>query len=210
MRRDWLAPLTGLAFVVFLILSFIVGGEPPDANEPVQEIVEHYVDNDTSIMVSTLLGGIAAVALVFFGNHLRNLMRESATSATILVGTGIVAVGAGVDMTISFALAEAAEDIDPTAVQALQALWDNDFMPLIIGTVIFLISVGLSILKTGALPRWMGWVALALGLIGMTPIGFVAAMGTALWIVIASVMLALRARKAPAAPAGGAPMGPPD
>ncbi len=164
------------------------------------------MDEKDSILVASLLGSIAAVSLVFFANYLRHLMRESRTSATILAGASIVAVGAGIDMTISFALAEAAEDVEPTAVQALQALWDNDFLPLAIGIVIFLISVGTSIVATGALPKWLGWVAIALGVIGMTPIGFVAAMGAALWILIASVMLAVRSRS----PAGAAPMGPPD
>jgi hypothetical protein len=203
MRKDWLAPLTGLAFVVLLILSFVVGGEPPDAKEPVQEIVDFYVDDKDSIMAGVLLGGIAAVLLVFFGNHLRNLMRESATSATILAGTAIVAVGAGVDMTISVALAEAADDIEPSSVQALQALWDNDFMPMAIGIVVFLVSVGLSILRTGALPKWLGWIALALALVGITPIGFVAFMGALLWILVASIVLAVRGRRA-AAPQGPA------
>ena len=164
--------------------------------------------NDSPLAVIMRRKGlIAAVFLVFFGNHLRNLMRESATSATILAGTAIVAVGAGVDMTISIALAESADDIEPSSVQALQALWDNDFMPMAIGIVVFLVSVGLSILKTGALPKWMGWVALALALIGITPLGFAAFMGSLLWILVASVILILRARGATAAPTGGPPSG---
>ena len=206
MRRDWLAPLTGVAFVVLLVLSFIIAGEPPDADEPVQEIVDYYVDDKDSILISALLGGIAAVALVFFANHLRRLMREAPTSAVILAGASIIAVGGGVDMTISFALAEAADDVDPTAVQALQALWDNDFMPIAIGIVVFLLSSGLAILRTGALPKWWGWVAVVLAVIGMTPVGFAAFMGSLLWVLVTSVMLALRARS----PAGGAPLGPPD
>ena len=31
-RREWLVPLTGVAFIVVLIVSFIVGGEPPDVD----------------------------------------------------------------------------------------------------------------------------------------------------------------------------------
>ena len=198
-------PLTGVAFVALLVLSFVIGGEPPDADSPVQEIVDHYVDNKDAIMASTLAGGIAAVFLVFFANHLRSLMREAPTSAPILVGAGIIAVGGGVDMTISFALAEAAEDIDPTAVQALQALWDNDFMPIAIGIVIFLIASGLAIVRTGALPKWWGWIAVAIGVVGMTPIGFVAFMGSLAWVLVTSVMLTVRARRPATIESGPSP-----
>ena len=116
-----------------------------------------------------------------------------------------MAVGAGVDMTISFALAEAAEDIDPVAVQSLQALWDNDFMPIAIGLVVLLLASGLSIVRYGALPKWLGWVAIVLAVVGMTPIGFVAFMGGALWVLVVSILLAVRARGAAAPPSAAAP-----
>jgi hypothetical protein len=48
-------------------------------------------------------------------------------SAVALAGATVMAVGAAIDATISFTLAETADNIEPTAVQALQALWDNDF-----------------------------------------------------------------------------------
>lgn len=206
MRRDWLAPLMGVAFVALLILSFIIGGEPPDADEPVQEIVDHYVDDKDSIIAGAIISGIAAIVLVFWANYLRNLMRDSLTSATILAGAGIIAVAAGFDSTLSVAIAEAADDVDPTAVQALQALWDNDFVPFLIGIVVFLTSLGLSILRTGVLPRWLGWVTLVIALIGITPVGFFAFPLSGLLVLVVSVMLALRARRATAGPA---PLGPP-
>ena len=62
-------------------------------------------------------------------------------------------------MTIALALAESVEDIDDLAVQALQGLWDNDFIPIAFGVLIFLISAGVSTLQTGVPPRWMGYRA---------------------------------------------------
>jgi hypothetical protein len=199
-KREWLVPLTGVLFVALLILSFIVAGEPPDADEPVQDIVDYYVDDKDSIQASVLIGGLAAVSLLFFGAYLRKLFSAAEPpghgmlSPLVLAGTVIMAVGAGIDMTISFALAEAAEDIDPVAVQSLQALWDNDFMPIAIGIVVLLLSSGLSIVRYGVLPKWLGWVAIVLGVIGLTPIGFVSFMVGALWVIVVSIMLAVRAR----------------
>jgi len=210
-KREWLVPLTGVLFVALLILSFIVAGEPPDADEPVQDIVDFYVDDKDSIQAGVLIGGLAAVSLLFFGAYLRKIFSAAEPaghgmlSPLVLAGTVIMAVGAGIDMTISFALAEAAEDIDPVAVQSLQALWDNDFMPIAIGIVVLLLSSGLSIVRYGALPKWLGWIAIVLAVVGMTPIGFVSFMGGGLWVIVVSIMLSVRASRTPAPPAPTVP-----
>jgi hypothetical protein len=114
-----------------------------------------------------------------------------------------MAVGLAIDTTIAFAIADAADDIDPIGVQALQALWDNDFVPIAMGAVIFLLSAGLGIVQTGALPRWLGWVAIVLAIVGLTPIGFAAFLAGGIWIVVVSILLTMRARAVPpqAAPA---------
>jgi hypothetical protein len=204
-KREWLAPLTGAAFLVLAIVSFSVGGEPPEANEPVREIIDHYVDDKDAIEIGAALAGVAAMFLVFFAAYLRKVLAAAeggggVLSAVVLVGASVMAVGIAIDGTISIAIAEAAEDVDPAAVQAMQALWDEDFLPIALGTELFLISAGLSIVFHGALPKWLGWVALVLAVAGPTPAGFVAFLGSALWILIVSILLSVRARKAPGGP----------
>jgi hypothetical protein len=198
-KREWLAPLTGVVFVALGVLGFIIGGEPPGADDPVQEIVDHYTDNEGSVIAGAILVAFAAVFLIFFAGYLRKVLSAAegeggVLSAVSLVGAAVMAVGIAIDATISFALAEAVEDIEPTAVQALQALWDSDFIPIAVGTVVFLLSTGISIVRHAALPKWLGWVAILLAVVGLTPIGFVAFLGGGIWILIISVMLALRAR----------------
>lgn len=209
MRKDWWTPLTGVAFLVVAIVGFIVGGEPPGSDEPVQEIVDHYVDNEDSVMIGAILVGIAATLLVFFAGTLRGVLRAAegpggVLSAVAFAGAIILAVGATIDGTISFALADRANDIDPTAVQALQALWDNDFLPLAVGTQVFLLAAGLSVVRHGAVPRWFGWVAIVFALVAVTPIGFFGFFGGALWIAAVSVLLTLRLRRETPGPPLGA------
>jgi hypothetical protein len=205
MKKDWLVPLTGVAFLVLVIIGFIVGGEPPSADDPVQEIVDFYVDDKDSIQIGAFIITFGTVFFVFFANYLRTLFRETATSATILVGAAIFAVGAAIDTTILIALAEAADDIEPASVQTLQALWDNDFVPLALGITVFLVSLGISILRTDVLPRWLGWVILVLALISVTPAGFIAFPGTGLLVLVLSVWLAVRARGAGTPPSATPP-----
>ena len=106
----------------------------------------------------------------------------------------LVGLGFAIDGTISFALAEAAEDIDPIAVQSLQALWDNDFLPIMLGVLAFLWATGISVIRSGALPKWLGWVMIVLGIAAVTPIGFVSFLGSAILVLVISVLLSLRAR----------------
>jgi hypothetical protein len=93
------------------------------------------------------------------------------------------------------------------AAQALEAFWDNDFLPIALGTTVMLLATGISVVTHGALPKWLGWIAIVLGVISVTPIGFVAFLGSAIWVLIVSVMLSMRART-PQTPAQGAPMVP--
>lgn len=201
MSRHWWAPLVGVAFLVVLIASFVVGGEPPDADEPVQEIVDHYSENQDAVRIGAVLEGAAGVLLIFFGAVLRRALvagdRDSSLPNVAFAGTVVLAVGAAIDGTISFSLAESAEDIDPAGVQALQALWDNDFVPLAVGLSTLMVAAGLSIARTGVVPRWLGWIAIVLGILALTPAGFVAFMGGAIWIVVVGVLLAMRARAVP-------------
>jgi hypothetical protein len=198
-NRQWLVPLTGVGFIVVGIVSFIVGGEPKSADDPVREIVAFYVDNKNSVQAGAFIGVAATVLLVFFGAYLRRLLRAAAGDGEMLslvafIGIAIVAVGFAIDTTILIALSEAADDINPVAVQSLQALWDNDFVPIMLGVLLFLWGTGLSVIRTGVLPKWLGWVMVVLGVVGVTPIGFVSVIGAAILVLVLSILLSVRAR----------------
>jgi hypothetical protein len=205
-----MAPLTGVAFVVVGIIGFIVGGEPKSADEPVADVVNFYVDNKDSVQAGAVIGVVAGLLLIFFGAYLRKVLRAAAGGGEMLsivsfLGLGLVALGFAIDGTIAFALAEASDEvstaggqIDPITFQALQTLWDNDFLPIMLGTLAFLWATGISVIRTGALPKWMGWVMIVLGIVGVTPAGFISVIGAALLVLIISIMLSLRARSAPA------------
>ncbi len=200
-NKDWLAALTGLAFLVLLIVGFLITGDPPDpADDSAQEIVDFYTDKDV-IFFSGALVGLSAVALVFYGGYLRKVLTIAegeghSLPTVVLAGTIILATGLAIDSTIHFTLAETAEDLAPDSVATLSALYNNDYIPLGVGMMVFLLSAGISIVRSGALPKWLGWVAIVLGVVAITPIGFVSFIAGGLWIGITSVILSMRARAA--------------
>ena len=213
-NREWLVPLvTGLGFFVLLIVSFIVIGEPKDADHPPQEIAQWYLDNKDAAEIGAFISVVAAALLIFFGAYLRKVLDAAAGGRSMLavlplIGLAIVGVGAAIDNMLIFVAAEAADDIPAPEIQTIQAIWDNDFLPLFLGVLVFNWSVGIAVLQTGALPKWLGWLAIVAGVVSLAgPIGFFGALLAALWILIASIMLSMRARQATAPPP--APAAPP-
>ena len=141
------------------------------------------------------------VLLVFFGAYLRQVLHAAGPEGEMLslvsfAGVLVVAVGFAIQLTITIALTETAGDIDPLAVQSLQALWDNSFGPLAIGVLIFVWATGLAVIRTGVLSRWLGWLMIALGIVSLTPLGWAAATATAILVPVLSILFAARERSA--------------
>jgi hypothetical protein len=204
--RSWIAALTGIGFLVLAIATIAIGGgEPPNpSDDSVEEIVDFYVDNDTQIWIAAFLQLLAGGLLVFFGGYMRKVLHAAEgpghmLSNVVLAGAVILATGLAIDASLNIALVETVEDIEPGGVQALSALWSNDFPVFVLGGFVFILASGLSIVRHGALPKWLGWVAIVLGVVTMTPAGFVGFIGIVLWIAVVSVMLTMRERS------GGAP-----
>ena len=214
--REWIGAATGIAFFVVLIISFIVAGDqPPDAKDGAQKVADFYVDNKSSLEVGAGVSAVAAILFVFFAGYLRKVLRagegqDGWLSLVAFSGGVILAISAGIDSTITVAAAETADDhLDPLVVQTFQGLFENDFIPFVIGVLTIELAAGMSIVFHRQLPVWLGWVGIVLGVCGLigvvtlTPVGFIAVIGGALWVLALSIVMTMRARR-PAAPAAAA------
>jgi hypothetical protein len=198
MNAKLVGPLTGVLFVVLVIVAFIVGGETPDISDSPQKIVSFYIDNDSEQQIAAALLALGCVAYVFFLGTLRRALRaaagdEGGLSTVALLGGLMIVVGASIFAGLTFTLGDAADDLPASATLALNALNSDLFFPIAIGTAVFNLGLGLAVLRHGGLPRPLGWVALVIGIAGATPAGFFAFLATGIVIVWASVVLAQRA-----------------
>ena len=193
-RGGGLAPLTGVLFVVLTVVSFVVGGEPPDADDPVREVVAYWVDNDSEAMIGAVVEALAAVALIFFAASLYRAIRRGEGSGSLLAvaafGGGVVAAaGIGVDAAIRFAAADLADDVAPGVIQTLNAMWSDFFFPMVIGIATLVLATSLSAFRTRVVPIWLAWIGLLICIALFTPAGFVAFLVGGLWIIVVSVLL---------------------
>jgi len=202
-----LAPLSGFAFVVLLVASFFVA-DPPASDGATEEVVSYWVDNETANIVAALLGGLTAVAAVWFGGSVRAALLGAEGEPGRLAAVafaGFLAIGLGVAMWsgFQFAAADTAGDVPAETTQALAVLVEWFFLPFAVGIFLAFLASGIAILRHGGLPRWLGFLALPIPLFFFTPIWFIGMIGAAVWLLAASWLL-LRA-PAVGSGTGGAP-----
>lgn len=200
------APLTGVIAVVLFVIAGVIGGETPDTDSTSQEVVEFYVDDEGSQLASAMLGAYGALFLIFFVGALRKLLQQAEGQSrglpTVAFGGGLImAVGVLLFAGLTFTLADAADSLEPAAVQAINALNSDLFFPLAIGTVVLLVSTGVSMRRSGAFPGWLAWAAIVIGVVAATPLGFFAFLAALVWILVAGIVLT----RSPVAAAPGAP-----
>jgi hypothetical protein len=206
MNARLIGPLTGILFVVLVIVAFAVGGETPDVDDSARKVVDFYVDNDSQQQIAAGLLALGCVALLFFLGSLRMALRaaagdEGGLSTVVLVGGLMIAVGVSIFAGITFTLGDAADDLPASATQALNALNSDLFFPLAVGTAVFNLGLALAVLRHGGLPRPLAWLALVVGIAGLTPAGFFAFLATGIVVVWASIVLAMQATATDSPPA---------
>jgi Domain of unknown function (DUF4386) len=203
MNARTVGPLMGILFVLLVITAFIVGGETPDIDDSRQEIVSFYVDNDAEQQIAATLLALSVVPFLFFLGALRRALRgaagdEGGLSTVVMLGGLMIGVGLTIFAGIGFTLGDAADELPASAVQALNALNSDFFFPGAVGVAAFNLALGLAVLRHGGLPRWLGWLALVVGIAALTPAGFFAFLATGIVVVILSVLM-LRGADEPAA-----------
>jgi hypothetical protein len=204
-----LAPLTGIGFVILIILAAIIGGETPDTDDSTASVVQFWQDNDSSQIWACAIGGWATVLFVWFAASLRSVLRRAEGDAgrlssisfggALLLAAGLVSL-----LGFAFAAADTVDDVPAEVTQTLSVLNSDFFFLLAVGNGLFLLGAALCVLRYAALPRWLGYVALVLGIAAVTPIGFFAFLAMGIWVIVVSILLYQRGGPATPAPTPGA------
>ena len=114
----------------------------------------------------------------------------------------VAAAGFGILAFVHLALADAADSANTIATaQVLNVLDNNDFLPMVSGVAVLVLAAGLSTVRHGGLPKWLGWVGVVLGIVSFTPAGFFGFLASGIWIVIVSILLTQARQSAAPAPA---------
>ncbi|HEV3319103.1 MAG TPA: hypothetical protein VG053_05120 [Solirubrobacteraceae bacterium] len=193
-RWSKLAPLTGVLFAVLAVVGVFSGGETPNANASPAKVIAYYTTHRSEVETSAILFALAFLVLVLFAGTLRSYLRRTPAAeglgSLVLAGGVLMGVGALMGTGVEYGLAHQLHHLGPQVAQALNFLSNELFLPVLGGAFVFAICSGLAILRGAALPKWLGWVAIVLGIAALVPpASFPALLGFLIWSVIVSILM---------------------
>jgi hypothetical protein len=211
-NRIWtrIAAAGGISYVVLTALGNDVlgsGGEGPDMTATRSQIGAYVSTHPPTALswAALYIELLGILAFVFFLGCLWSVLRraegEHGPFSAIAFGAGLVSVGVKI---ASFPAAIAAfyrgqEGMDSHLAAALLDMNEVSFVLTWAIDAALLAATAVVVLRTGVLPRWLGWSAAALSpalLVGVafaTSFGFIPYVLTTLWIVATSIVLIHRA-----------------
>jgi hypothetical protein len=191
--RRWLA-LCGIAVPVIIVVAVTaVAGDTPAPDESTDEVMSYYGAHLGSNRLAALMVALAGALLVLFAARLRVLLdgdRTSEFATATLAGGAIAAMGLFFAAVVHFALVDVADDGLTEAAQALNVLDDVTLIAAVFGLAVMFFSAGVAILRGRALPRWLGWTGVGIGVLCFAgPLGFAGALLGLLWLIATGVTM---------------------
>jgi hypothetical protein len=211
-ERRWerYAPLAGIVAVILWVISIIVieSADSPGEDAGGEEIARYFESDGGTILAASFIFMVGTAVFIWFLGSLRARLFWAEGGAgrvtAIVFGSGLVVAAMSMGLMAPQAagglMAEETDaPIDPGAAQAFEALGDGFFVAAEATVFVFFLAVAVAAFRTRALPVWLGWASLVLGIVALVPwIGWaVYIWGLPLWVLVVSIWLYIR----PAAPA---------
>jgi len=198
--QRWLG-LAGLLFVVLLAVAIALV-PMISAHSSAAKVISNVHNHKSAFNISAIVTGLAVVEGLFFFFYLREFLCDVAANrrlATVgYAGVILFATSGGISAGIQFMMTDAVGHASPAVLQMLNVM-QNDFTFVMgaAGTMVFLFASGIAIIRNGPLHKWIGWLAVVLGV--LAAVGGVAPAG--LWVLVVSIGILIRARRGASAPA---------
>jgi hypothetical protein len=204
-RLNRLAPFTGVLFAALALVGFFAGPSTPNSDASGAAVIAYYVKHRSAQKATDIVLTLAFVLFVFFAGSLRAYLRRTPRaeplSTLALAGAAMTATGFMLFTGIEFSLADIPTKLTPSAAQALNLLDNDFFFPTIAGMCVFGIASGLAITRAAPLPKWLGSVAIVIGVVSLTPAFLPAIVALLIWTVATSTLIYLRTGPDSQAPA---------
>jgi hypothetical protein len=199
------APLSGIIFVVLMVVGTAFVADVPDPDAPQQAIADYLADSGSHMrnIIGAYMWVLGALAFLWFVTRLRSVLRgaEGGTGAlsNLVFGAGVVYSALMIASGVVFAAVAYAVELrgatvsDPDFVKVLpQMAW----MILLLGAgfagLLLMLATSILSLQTGVLPRWLAWLGIVAAIALLFDVIYVNIVPLLIWVLAASIVLLRR------------------
>ena len=192
-------PLAGVLYAVLQAAGDLTIGDFPDGKTSTSALTRYYADHHSQVATggdlmawSVLFLGVFAGVLVWRARHL------PIAAAVIAVGAGAAVAHEEFSASTYSLLGSisTSRTLDPAALQAWHVTGSE--FGIAMGQVVLLLGVTIAALSSRAFPAWVGWTALLLAVLHLSPFGFLSSMLFLPWSIAVGVYLLVRPERQPA------------
>ncbi len=169
--RNWLAA-AGILYVVVWVIGLLIASGSPGTSASTAELTTHFLAHRSAHLIrSYLIDGIAGVAVLIFAGALANVFRsfddsQNAILTSVLWGAGVAAASISL---VQAGLQEVLVNPDVLAagdgsIRTILVLINTTDTFKLLALALFSGAASALILRTHALPRWLGWLGAILSL----------------------------------------------
>jgi MFS family permease len=203
----WIHTLGALGAIVFPLAVLFGFFTSSDSGDTGPELIAYAEDNSTELWFLQIVALLAPLLIGVFVASLWTRLRlaNEALRALTLVGGTLFVAFLSVGLTLWAAPLLSSDELTSAGAEAYLAYDDAGWVLLglagiSIGTMI--IGVSLAALDHGWVPKWAGWLSLALGVVSLATIVAVGFFAWMIWLFAAGLFLLLKGELAlPAAEA---------
>ena len=168
------AGVAGILFVVLIVLSAVITGNPPSGTDPTTKIVSYVVSNRGALLASAVLGTAGSMVILWWVGVLGYLLRagdeQSPVGWIVLVsGAAASVVGAvsGLPLATLALVANQPGGLDNSSATRVLYELTNQANPLGFLLAMFLVALGVGLVQRNFAVPWLGWLSLALAVVNL-------------------------------------------
>lgn len=199
------AALSGIVFVVLMLVGAAFVFDVPKGDASAQEIASYLTDsgNHTRNIIGAYLWVLGGLAFLGFVTGLRSVLRRAegdpGTLSNLVFGAGVVftavwSVSAAAIASVAYAVEFSdARVSNPDLVTVLPSLGG---LLLLLGGgfagILLLAATSILIFRTGVLPRWLAWLGIVVAVSLVFDVAYMNILPLVGWVLVASIAMLRR------------------
>jgi hypothetical protein len=199
------AALSGIVFVVLMLVGAAFVTDVPKGDASAQEIASYLTDsgNHTRNIIGAYLWVLGGLAFLGFVTGLRSVLRRAegdpGTLSNLVFGAGVVftavwSVSAAAIASVAYAVEFSdARVSNPDLVTVLPSLGG---LLLLLGGgfagILLLAATSILIFRTGVLPRWLAWLGIVVAVSLVFDVAYMNILPLVGWVLVASIAMLRR------------------